>query len=423
MKNIFFLVISLMLTLLCCRTAPQERWQMFTGYKIGAYTNTIVVGSTYGDYAGGYVTFFEYKDNDWEQTALFDLTLLAKGYRGPVSIQVNDRHAVIGLDGKRGTPGAILLLHKENGRWQPGSLFQAPDKEADDMFGFVTSLTRDTLAVGVRRKDSGRGSVYIYNISSTQPFLVQKITNNDGEEIEGFGSSVHLYVNLLAVGASGYNYEKNKTAEPKLPRGKIILYSFTDGTWKEFQTLYDFEGHQRNFYLGEKVFVDNEKLITYDFTDIFSFTRNSEGNFDYPIKFNTNESSVLHMACSENWLVFRFSTGTSTNTAVSRVSLFNYNGTEWNLQKEFLHTDFNGGTRLYFGQEIALHGNVLLITDPGNSPGFMDVSTATPAPGKVHIIRLAEDGTYEYEGMIIRWYDDENKLFFGVIQPDEKNSE
>lgn len=417
MKNKFSIqhilcFVYMIIVFFSCKSPAQEKWYMFTGYKIGTYTNTIVIGTTYGDLPGGYITFFEYDSKDWEQTAIFDLSQLANGYRGPVSIQVNDCHAVIGLDGKRGTPGAILHLYKENGKWKTGSLFQAVDKEADDMFGFVTSLYKNTLAVGVSNKDNARGRVYLYDLSTMTPILIQELTNKYGNQIESLGSSVHLHEDRLAVGVSGYNYERNKTAEDKLPQGKLVFYKLINHKWIENQTLYDFNGHRDGFYLGKKVFFNDETLITCDLTEIFSFTKNSETIFDNPVKMNTDESRVLRMVFYDNWLAFCLSHGSTSFTGVNKVALFKYNGNEWIIKKEFLDTEFENSSRLHFGEEIAIYENILLITDPGNDPDSFDSRNATLAPGKVHIIRLEDNDTFSYEGTIIRGYDNLNQVYF-----------
>ena len=80
---------------------------------------------------------------------------------------------------------------------------KASNTVAGDLFGYSVALAGDTMAVGVPSEDSASGAVYVFTringVWSQQAYV--KASNTEAND--GFGESVALTNDTLAVGAPG----------------------------------------------------------------------------------------------------------------------------------------------------------------------------------------------------------------------------
>lgn len=133
-----------------------------------------------------------------------DSAMKARGRR--VSIEVADLDAVY--------PVTIDPV------FAPVTKLTASYGAAGDLFGISVSISGDTLVVGSREDDSGRGSAFVFerNEGGADNWgEVKKLTASDGEENDNFGQSVSISGDTLVVGAlfddsrgSAYVFERNE---------------------------------------------------------------------------------------------------------------------------------------------------------------------------------------------------------------------
>ena len=105
--------------------------------------------------------------------------------------------------------GSVYVFQNTNGTWTEIQKLTASDKETSDKFGYSVSISEDgsTLAVGAFKEDpngiSNAGSVYVFQNTNGTWTEIQKLTASDKEANDRFGSLVSISEDgsTLAVGA------------------------------------------------------------------------------------------------------------------------------------------------------------------------------------------------------------------------------
>ena len=398
--------------LFSCCSVPDEKWAMFTGYKIAVSGDLAVIGTGYGDAPGGYITVVSKQRDTWQCVETFNLRTLAKGYRGPVSLSVNNKNIAVGLDGKKGRSGAVLVLQKVHGSWIPSKPFTAPDKESNDLFGNSVSVSDNMLAIGASGKKQYRGCVYLYSLDK-EPFrLLQSLTDDEQIPITLFGESVALERDSLIIGSPGYFYEANKTLKNKKSIGKVVIFNCVDGTWIYGSRLYDLKFYNTiNLELGTNLFIDNGKLCISDDINVYFVTKDADNVWkeENSIKFDAH---LITTAYSNDILIATYAFGNSTLDTSYYVYIFRKIRGAWINTDIIKPSDLNEKHDYFFGNEIAVSGNTLLISALGNDPSAIDAANVQKGPGHVYIIKLLPEKGYEVEAVISRKYDENGNVSF-----------
>src|SRR5262249_6682554 len=109
--------------------------------------------------------------------------------------------------------GSGYVFTRNGTVWTQQKKLNSPDGEARDLFGRAVGLSGDTVVVGAPDDDIGanfgQGSAYVFTRSGAVWTLQQKLTSDDGEAIDLFGSAVALSGDTLAVGAELDNIDGN----------------------------------------------------------------------------------------------------------------------------------------------------------------------------------------------------------------------
>ena len=228
------------------------------GYSISLLGDTLVIGAanetsnentiTNGDNASsnnsnaqsGAVYVYKRTGTSWAQEAYIKAVNNATYAKFGTSVSISDDTIAVGAPGERsnlatitnGTTignfsgdssysGAVYVYKRTGTSWAQEAFIKAVNKDEQDWFGSVVSISGDTLAVGNGREDSnqttitngdsassdnsnsGSGAVYVYKRSGTS--WVQeayiKATNNDASD--GFGNSVSSSGDTVVVGSGG----------------------------------------------------------------------------------------------------------------------------------------------------------------------------------------------------------------------------
>ncbi|MEM9492028.1 MAG: FG-GAP repeat protein, partial [Myxococcota bacterium] len=113
--------------------------------------------------------------------------------------------------------GAVYVFHRSGQSWEQQAYLKASNSDAADRFGLSLSLSGDTLAVGALSEDSSArgvggdesdngatdsGAVYVFHRSEQNWQQQAYLKASNSEENDLFGTSVSLYGDTLAVGAS-----------------------------------------------------------------------------------------------------------------------------------------------------------------------------------------------------------------------------
>lgn len=181
------------------------------GFGVAAIDgDRMVVSSAKDDDLGsdsGSAYVFEWNGSSWVETAkLFASDGAAQdrfgGWTGALAIE-GDR-IVVGAsfdDDLGAESGSVYVFELEGSSWVEKAKLTASDGAAGDYFGAKVSLVGDRMVVGANGNESNRGAVYVFELIGSSWVETDKVTASDGAADEGFGYSVALDANHIAVGA------------------------------------------------------------------------------------------------------------------------------------------------------------------------------------------------------------------------------
>jgi FG-GAP repeat protein/collagen triple helix repeat protein len=131
------------------------------------------------------------------------------GYR----IAVSGDTVVVGAPnddvGTHADQGSAYVFTRTGGVWSQQAKLLANDGAAGDGFGFSVALNDDTIAVGSPSDDVGVGSAYLFRRSGAIWTQLAHLTASDGEPGDALGWSVVLGGDTVAIGAPGDNVGAN----------------------------------------------------------------------------------------------------------------------------------------------------------------------------------------------------------------------
>lgn len=214
------------------------------GVSVSIDGDTIIVGSQLDSHAGlrgGSAYVFREVGGMWQQIAKLTADDAANGDDFGQSVSIDGDTAVIGawLDddacpGFHGCQSGSAYVFREVGtEWQQIAKLTAADAALGDVFGVSVSVSASTAiigAVGDDDADSASGSAYIFREVGGVWQQVVKITAEDAEESDGFGTSVSLNGDTAIVGAVG-------DSDAGLRSGSVYIFRKLGDVWQQVDKL------------------------------------------------------------------------------------------------------------------------------------------------------------------------------------------
>ena len=132
--------------------------------------------------------------------------------------------------------GAVYVFTVDGERWEPQSYIKASDLEAFDRFGSSVSLFGNTLAVGAPIASGIRGAAYVFARAGdtwTEQAIVEA---SNSRSLDNFGASVSLFEDTLAVAApsSGRLFGSGIDAF-----GVVYVFARDENTWTQQALIND----------------------------------------------------------------------------------------------------------------------------------------------------------------------------------------
>lgn len=168
----------------------------YFGAAVAISGNTVIVGApdafwNGGNFGAAYI--FVLSGSNWfqQKKLIVETEVPSALFGGSVAIQ--DNTAVIGASGANNNRGAAFVYFKNGTSWTYQATLLAPDGESFDQFGYSVSVIFNTVIIGAPGDDSDKGAAYVFqrNVEGNWNF-VRKLTDPEGESFDYFGTSVAL---------------------------------------------------------------------------------------------------------------------------------------------------------------------------------------------------------------------------------------
>jgi hypothetical protein len=178
------------------------------------------------------------------------------------SVDISQNSVVVGAtDDATGTntqQGSAYVFTRNGTAWAQQAKLTASDGTAFDYFGFSTSISGDTVAVGTLQ-DVGanfqQGSAYIFVRNGTTWTQQQKLLAADGAADDSFGNSVYLVGDTLMVGAAGDRTGTNDR------QGSAYLFTRSGSVWGQSQKLLASDGAANDEFGAGVAFTPNHAIV------------------------------------------------------------------------------------------------------------------------------------------------------------------
>ncbi len=299
--------------------------------------------------------------------------------------EVNERFGnAVALSGENALIGAYFSGPDERGAaysfrrsamgWTQTGTLLVPNPKKDARLGISVALSGDTAVVGAARGlfDNGddHRSAYVF-VYSGEWLPVRQLGSDLGVANDGFGYAVALEGETVLVGAY-------RTAVTAADQGAAYVLTLRDSRHVEQQKLIAEDG-KKDDYFGSAVALGGDTLVVAAVgTNIFRgavyvFTRTgtpSEWRFQQKLTAPdgaTGDNFGEAVALSGNTLLVGAPHSDGRGVAnQGAVYAFMRTGTIWQLTERPLTTSgADAVTNLYFGQSIAVNGNLAVIGAPG----------------------------------------------------------
>jgi len=267
--------------------------------------------------------------------------------------------------------GSVRVFVRSGGVWSLQATLTAADGAVNDLFGESVSLSGDTLAVGVAQDDVGansnQGSVRVFVRSGAAWSPQATLTAADGAANDYFGASVSLDGDTLAVGVSGDDVGAN------IDQGSVRVFVRSGAAWSPQATLTAADGAAYDGF-GRSVSLDGDTLAVGVAQDDVGANSN-QGSVRVFVRSGAawSPQATLTAADGAAWDFFGESVSLSgdtlavsmssdlvgTNIDQGSVRVFVLSGAAWSPQATLTAAD--GAASDYFGDSVSLDGDTLAV--------------------------------------------------------------
>lgn len=215
------------------------------GWSVSVSDDTAVVGA-HGDDDGRGAAYVFMRDASgaWSEQAKLVASDGAEGDDFGFSVSISGDTVVVGAQrdadhgGRSGS--AYVFTRDESGAWSEQAKLVASDAAAEGFFGGSVSLDRETVVVGASGGDSNGfrgGSAYVFTREASGDWTEKaKLVASDGAANEGFGISVSVGGDTIAVGTFG------NSLDGSLLGSAYVFARDADGVWFQQAKLLANEG-------------------------------------------------------------------------------------------------------------------------------------------------------------------------------------
>ena len=285
--------------------------------------------------------------------------------------------------------GSAYIYERLNNQWMPVETLIPNDLSDQDGFGGTVALDGDTIAVAATGHDAAglnAGAVYIYHYDGTNWTLQQKLLPAFANGQDGFGMAIGISGDRMLIGSTGNSIGGNFA-------GAVYAYSFDGSSWVMDQLLRPTDNDAVDFF-GQSIDIDNTRAAIGALRDEFAGpgTPDTGSVAIYDLGVNGwTQTATLHPTTSgaksfgysvslngTNLLVGSPNTSSHFRDAGSAY-IYAYDGETWDAGTELTPTTITAADR--YGAYVELDGNVAVI----HAPEDRQYPTPNAGPGRIYI--------------------------------------
>jgi len=182
------------------------------GYSVSISGDYAIVGAYEDDFDSksnaGSAYIFKRDGSSWSQQDKLTASDAAEDDRFGCSVFISGDYAIVGAYGddfdSKSNAGSAYIFKRDGSSWSQQDKLTASDAEANDLFGYSTSISGDYAIIGAYQDDfdskADAGSAYIFVRSGSSWSQQDKLTASDAAEEDFFGWSVAISGNYAIVG-------------------------------------------------------------------------------------------------------------------------------------------------------------------------------------------------------------------------------
>lgn len=248
-------------------TIRDGAWGDRFGYAVAIAGDTIVAGSpghvAQGSTHAGTAYVFVRSGASWAQQAelwagdggWFDWFGGAVAISGDTIVVGAPHHRV----GPYGMAGAAYVFVRSGGSWAQQAELSASDGGPGDQLGTSVAIDGDTVVAGAPEHDAGQvdcvGAAWVFVRSESSWAQQARLEPGDGAALAGFGRSVAVTDDTIAVGAPGHEVGETPYA------GAVYVFARSGNSWAQQAVLSAGESLGQAFWLGWAVGISGDTIV------------------------------------------------------------------------------------------------------------------------------------------------------------------
>ncbi|MCZ8364381.1 MAG: FG-GAP repeat protein [Microcystis sp. LE19-251.1A] len=228
-------------------------------------SGTILIGAASSDQKGldsGCVYVYNVVNGIWTETGKIYASDPSPGALFGRYIDIDGNQAVIGAvksNASQPNSGSVYIYENLNGIWTETAKLSASDGKNGDEFGTPAAIEGNTIVVGASESGGTKGAAYVFEKVNGKWQETAKLTANDGQVGEEFGTSVTISNNTIAVSP---RHDDDRGADS----GSVYIFQKINGVWTQVYKLTAIDGKAGDVF-GKRVVIDGDTLAVSAFQD------------------------------------------------------------------------------------------------------------------------------------------------------------
>jgi len=234
------------------------------GISVAMSGQTAIIGAPNTETFRGAAYVFRFADGTWTQTQKLVASDGTEFNQFGWSVALRGTTALIGstsatFDGNS-SQGAVYAFDAAGDSWIESQKFSSAQGASGDAFGWSVALDGATALIGTGfvtvRGNEFQGAAYVFVRSGNLWVQRQRLTADNGDEFDFFGSAVALEDGVALIGAESAATDGN----PFSNQGAVYRFARSDGTWTQTQILAASDGESSDAF-GHSVTLQNGKAL------------------------------------------------------------------------------------------------------------------------------------------------------------------